>query len=87
MAETGPIDLLAHGLLNQFTSLQNLEVQLTELLSKQKEMLEKGFHELEVSIDPTDEEIAEVSLMVSGLSLVFCNLETLEPRNIFYHSR
>lgn len=74
MAETHSIDLLAHGLLNQFTSLQNLEVQLTELLSKQKEMLEKGFHELEVSIDPSDAEIAEVSLMVRSHSRAFSSL-------------
>lgn len=67
--EATPIDLLAHGLLNQFKSLQNLEVQLTELLSKQNEMLEKGFHELEVKIDPSNAEIMEVSLMVRHLRI------------------
>lgn len=57
-----PVDLLSNGLLDQFTSLKDLEKQLTQLLSKQCEMLENDFNEL--NHYKTDEQLAEISLMV-----------------------
>lgn len=57
-----PVDLLSNGLLDQFTSLKDLEKQLSQLLSKQCEMLENDFKEL--NHYQTDQQLAEISLMV-----------------------
>lgn len=56
------LDQLTLGLLLQFSSLKELEATLTQLLIKQTEMLDKGIKELDNY--QSDEEIAEISLMV-----------------------
>lgn len=66
------ISQLAVGLLDQFSSLKELEHALAQLLSKQTEMLDKGIRELDHY--QSGEEIAEISLMVLFLLRLFLEL-------------
>lgn len=61
MSETS-IKLLSDGLLNQFSSLQEIEQMLTQLLEKQNQILEKDIKELDFY---QDEQLQEISLMVN----------------------
>lgn len=63
MSTEQSVDLLAQGLLSQFTSLKELEAMLTELIRKQEELL--GSDLIESQDFQSSEEAKEVSLMVS----------------------
>lgn len=62
MMDNNSLEQLTLGLLDQFSSLKELEAALTELLRKQSEILGKSLQELDYY--QSDEEIAEISLMV-----------------------
>lgn len=55
-------EMLVHGLLNQFSSLRDLEETITNLTIKQDELLGKSIRELDYY--QSNEELAEINLMV-----------------------
>lgn len=61
MSSDKSIGLLAEGLLNQFSSLKDLDDMVTNLTIQQDELLKNS---LELNLNQSNEKIEEISLMV-----------------------
>ncbi|CRL00035.1 CLUMA_CG013323, isoform A [Clunio marinus] len=82
------VDKLATGLLNEFISLNKLEVKLSKLLDKQNDMLNHKLDDLKsIYIQHSDEEIAEVSFMMKKIAIYRTKVKNLRSDMLYICQR